>query len=124
MALGRLDDADVLPAEAERMIEDLRAFGAPDDVIAAHIEALKPAVRDEPFLVHHVNVKAVKLFIAMQTQWREVATTAGLFRRGLDYGVIKDVAEFEELGPVGRDDFTRLRVLEVEALNAWAEQRR
>lgn len=124
MALGRLDDADVLPAEAEQMIEDLRFFHAPAEVIAAHIEALGPAVQDEAFLVHPVNVPAVRLFLAMQTQWREAATMAGVFRRGLDYGALKDTAELAGLAPIEPDDFTRLRILEVEALNAWAEQRR
>lgn len=123
MALGRQDDADVLPAEAAKMIDDLVAFGAPEHVIAQTRARLKPAVREGAFLVHPANVPAVKVFLAMQTQWREVGTMNRILRRGLDYGVLPIVAAAEGVAPLEGADFRRLQILEVEALNAWHEAR-
>lgn len=124
MALGRLDDADVLPAEAAKMIDELVAFGAPEEVIEETRARLAPVVRDQTFLVHPDNVPAVKVFAAMQTQWREVGTMTRIVRRGLDYSVLPIVAEAEGVEPLRGMHFRRLQILEVEAMNAWHEARK
>lgn len=123
MALGRQDDADVLPAEAARMIEELEFFGAPESVLEETRTSLLKVTRDEAFLVHPINIPAVKVFLAMQTQWREVGTMTRVLRRGLDYSVLPIVTAGEGLEPLAGDDFRRFRILEVEAMNAWSEAR-
>lgn len=90
----------------------------------AQAAALRPA---EDFLVHPDNVRAVRLFLALQTQWRTVAlstlASAEIRATGLDYAVLQPVARMEGLGRVGTDDFRRVRFMEAEALVAWRERR-
>jgi hypothetical protein len=85
------------------------------------------AVAEAGLRVHPDNVRAVKLLLAMGTQWltASLSTTgrAVLIRTGLRYEVLDRVAAWSRLGEVEADDFGRLRVLEVEALTAWAQER-
>jgi len=108
------------------MLDDLKAFGAPAEVIAETARRLGGAMRAEVFVVRPENVAAVRLFQALQTQWRwiSVSTLAGvaLRRTGLDYGPAAWVAGVLGL-VVGDGDFHRLRLLESAALEAWAAQR-
>lgn len=62
-------------------INDLRAFGAPDDVIAE----LETAQRQEDFEVWPENWAYVEMFLRMQTQWR--TSMSGII--GLDYCAAK-----------------------------------
>ncbi|MCX7586538.1 DUF1799 domain-containing protein [Phenylobacterium sp. 58.2.17] len=123
MALGRTDDTEVLPAEAERMLADMKWGGAPAERIEQMRAQLVGQVRDEDFLVHPANIPAVKVFLGMQTQWRWLGTMTRAVRVGLDYSVLPVVAQAEGYAPFEGHDFTRLRVLEAEALSAWTERK-
>lgn len=128
MALGRRDagpDAD----DYRRLAEDLAYFGATPEAVdreIARLRGLEPEVA-EAMVVHPDNATAVRLFCALASQWRTVAVStmsrAEVRRTGLDYGAVEPVARMAGL-VLGPDDFTRLRVMEAEALKAWAEERR
>jgi hypothetical protein len=65
-------------------------------------------------------IEAVGLFLAMTTQWRWTgAGMAGMFRTGLDYGVLNRTAENinVEMTP---GLFADIRSLEAAALSAWS----
>jgi hypothetical protein len=71
--------------------------------------------------VLHENLPAVRVFLALQTQWRH--GMAG--PTGLDYAAIPPV--FDLCGirqKKSADTFGALRILEVETLNCWADRRR
>ncbi len=112
-------------AELDALCEDMAAFGAPPEEIAKaradYLSAVLPAEYD----VLHANVPAVRLFQALQTQWRtEALSTLGaarVVRTGLDYAAIEPTGRMMAL-EVDADAFSRLQVLEIHALNAWAEQ--
>jgi len=86
---------------------------------------MRVAVPDEPLDILFDNVTAVRLFAAMQTQWRTVTlstmSAARLIRTGLDYGVLDVTARMSGLEPKPTD-FIRLQIMEVTAINAWAEE--
>lgn len=123
MALGRTDDTEVLPAEAERMLADMEWGGAPAERIEEMRAQLVGQIRDEDFLVHPANIPALKVFLGMQTQWRWVGTMSRGVRVGLDYGALPVVTAAEGLDPLQGHDFTRFRILETEAMNAWTERK-
>lgn len=79
------------------------------------------------FVVHPDNRAALRLFMAMASQWRNAALTTQtqsiVVRTGLDYGVLNTVADLEGLAPIERGVFHRLRLIEAEALAAWREDR-
>lgn len=79
------------------------------------------------FVVHPDNADALRLFMAMASQWRNAALTTAtqsvVVRTGLDYGVLNTVAELEGLAPITRGTFHRLRLIEAEAMAAWREDR-
>lgn len=87
--------------------------------------ALSMPAADDRFEVEAVNAPAVRLFMALQTQWRAVSVSSWsrveIRRLGLDYAAIEPTARLAGL-ELDADDFTRLRVMEVEALTAWNEQ--
>lgn len=63
---------------------------------------------------------AVALFFAMGTQWRWTsAGMAAVFRTGLDYGVLKDVAAGLDV-TLTPSAFNDIRTLEQEALSYWS----
>ena len=51
-------------------------------------------------------------------------TEARLLRTGLDYGVVRETAELEQLALSLPDDFRRIRIMEAEAMDAWSQQAR
>lgn len=99
----------------------------PEAVQAAVTEVMAKASAepDQGLAIHPDNGPAVRLFLALQTQWRTLAIStmsrADLRRTGLDYGAIEPTARLLALD-LDADLFARLRVLEVEALNAWGEE--
>lgn len=108
------------------MIDDLVAFGGTPEQVAALRAALAPQAEvKEAFVVEAENATAVRLLIALQTQWRTKAlstwSSAQLVRTGLDYGVVEITARCSGLD-LSVDDFTRLRIAEAECLDAWAEE--
>lgn len=109
------------------MIEDARAFGYSEAAIAQLAAEADAADDDDGLAIHPENVTAVRWLLALQTQWRVIALTtstqAEVRRTGLDYSVLDTTARLAGLEPEA-DDFTRLRILEAEALGAWAEERR
>ena len=124
--MGRRASAELSREDAAGFVEDLRAFGLSEAEIARAQGQVAAAAPEEHFTVHPDNAVALRLFIALQTQWRTASLStmgkAQVIRTGLDYGVVASTAQFEEL-QVGRDDFGRLRTLEYEALDAWAHSR-
>lgn len=83
--------------------------------------------QDGEFAVHPANGPALRLLLAMSTQWRVVTMStmarAIAVRTGLDYAALATVAEHEGLAPIAPADFRRLRLLEAECLAAWREER-
>lgn len=103
----------------------MRAFGFSDDAIAATLTELTPArPTNEGLDIHPDNGPAMRLFLALQTQWRTIVLSmmsrAEMRRTGLDYTAIEPAARLLGL-TADADVFARLRVLEAEALGAWAE---
>lgn len=85
------------------------------------------AAPDEAFVVFPDNVLAVRLFMALATQWRIISlstmSSAQLIQTGLDYQVVETTARLSGLGEIAADDFGRLQIMEAEALAAWREAR-
>lgn len=92
----------------QEIIEDALALGASDEDIA-RLARMRPP---EDFQVLPENWPALRLFLAMQTQWR-AAAMGGLI--GLDYGVLDGVARLSGI-VLDEDVFARLRILEMAAL--------
>ena len=108
------------------MLEDLRAFGFPPAEIQKAADDLMAQRRaPDAFAVHPHNVFAVRLFLAMQTQWSTVTlstlSAARIIRLGLKYEVLETAARLAALGEISADDFIRIRNMEIDALEAWAE---
>lgn len=126
VAVGRPTAATVIPSEVTALLEDLEAWGASPQVIAANRAALMPKVETEDFRVFPENVTAVRCFQAMATQWKMLSVNtmdrAEIRQVGLDYGVLESTARLAGLS-MSPDDFDRVRVMEAEALTAWAEAR-
>jgi len=106
----------------------MRDLGAPEPQIARWVARAKAKQKPPaPFLVHPDNIFAVRLLRAMQTQWTtpyaSTWTKSVPMPTGLKYEVLELTARLAGLGEISPDDFTRLRILEVEVLNAWAEAR-
>jgi hypothetical protein len=111
------------------MLQDLRVLGMPEtEVLKAEAEAkARWRLDDDAFAIHPDNVLAVKVFFSMATQWRQASLTTStrsmLVRTGLDYGALDDTARRAGLPPLEPHDFSRLQLLEAEALAAWREER-
>lgn len=79
-------------------------------------------------MVFAENVLAVRLFMALSTQWRMTSlstmSSAQLIQTGLDYQVVETTARLSGLGEIAPDDFHRLQIMEAEALAAWREDRK
>ena len=108
------------------MLEDLRMFGFPAEEIQKAADDLMAQRRaPDAFAVHPHNVFAVRLFLAMQTQWSTVTlstlSAARIIRLGLKYEVLETAARLAALGEISADDFIRIRNMEIDALEAWAE---
>lgn len=92
--------------------------------IIAAISHVAAQAEPKSLMVHPDNVTAVKLFDALRTQWNLVALStmerSEIRRTGLRYEVLKPVARLLGL-KLAADDFTRLQLMEAEALVAWAE---
>lgn len=109
------------------MAEDLRDLaGASEAQIEQALAQHRAAAQPAAFRVHPDNVNAVRLFQAMGTQWNMVSFVtldrAELRCVGLRYEVLDRVARglgIEE----GPSDFSRLQIMEAEALVAWSEAR-
>lgn len=102
---------------------EMMGFGA--EAIAEMRARAASAELDDGLPVHPDNIPAVRLLLATQTQWRTVGIStmerAYIRKTGLDYSAVEPAARMAGLEPtVG--DWTRLRILEGECLNAWAEQ--
>lgn len=106
------------------MADDYEWMGAPAEVVAQIRAEARGSDPDEGFAVHPDNETAVRLFLALATQWRSQSlstmTRAALIRTGLDYAAIEPTARMTRL-ELSADDFGRLRIMEAEALTAWRE---
>ncbi|HVY34999.1 MAG TPA: DUF1799 domain-containing protein [Caulobacteraceae bacterium] len=117
----------LIRSEAAKATEDLIAWGAPAEAIAKARADEAHADLQDGFLVHADNETAVRLFLAVQTQWRVASLStmarAQLVNTGLDYVAVERTAVLEGLELKLPDDFRRLRIMEAEALSAWSERR-
>lgn len=93
------------------------ALGLPPEM-AAMLAASAAASAPAAFEVMPENWDAMRLFLAMETQWRRAGMTG--VATGLDYAVLPAVAGFHGL-TLDADLFARLRILEGAALAAMAE---
>lgn len=100
-------------------------YGAPPEAIAKARADYAPSVVRGPYDVMHANVVAVRVFQALQTQWRTVGistmSAARIVRTGLDYSAIAPTALAWGI-ELGDGDMPRLAYLEATALNAWAAE--
>lgn len=106
----------------------MAAFGyAPAQIAKARADLQTMPVAPSDYDVHPDNALAVRLFLALQTQWHWVAlstmTSAQIRAMGLKYEVLEITARLESLGEICTDDFRRIRIMEAEAMNAWSEAR-
>lgn len=119
--------AKITRAELEQAADDYELMGAPAEVVAQiRAEARGEVTADDAGMaIHPDNVVAVKLFLAMATQWLtqglSTMTRAVLIRTGLNYAAIEPTARLSDL-ELTSVDFIRLRVMEGEALTAWREE--
>lgn len=83
--------------------------------------ALSPQPTEEAFEVMPANWKSVCAYLACETQWRAVATMAGVIWLGLDYSATDVV-----LRRMQADDqvFDAIQVMEAEALVLFGEQQK
>lgn len=128
MAVGRLSPNELVASELATFQADLVAFGMPEAYIAAAMADFgRRAAPEEDFQILPANTTAVRLFQALQTQWRTTAIStlsrAIVVRTGLDYGAIEPLARLRRI-ELEDDDFTRLQIMEVAALNAFSEEAR
>ncbi|PZR32295.1 DUF1799 domain-containing protein [Caulobacter segnis] len=106
----------------------MKAAGASQAQIDRWVAKAKLKVRPPAdFLVHPDNILAVRLLLAMQTQWTipyaSTWTKSVPMPTGLKYEVLETTARLAGLGEISPDDFMRLRILEAEVLNTWSEAR-
>lgn len=96
-------------------LDEMASLGATPQALA-EARARAPAALE----VWPQNWPAVRLFLAMQTQWRRAGMTG--VPTGLDYAALPVAARALRLRLTG-DVLRRLQVIEAEALAALAEAR-
>ncbi len=69
------------------MVDQLRALGAPLEVIEAAAAPAEPVQTD--IHVWEDNWPAVAMFVGLKTQWRMHFGMAGVHYQGLDYGAVE-----------------------------------
>lgn len=79
---------------------------------------IEAPAREAPptFEVWEDHWPALKLFLALRTQWRVIAGMAGTQHQGLDYGALYGHPAFKRLG----DDDQEARLEEVQHIEAGA----
>lgn len=126
-ALGRRDTAEASSQELDRVAADMARMGFGEAAIAQMRAKAASAEPDTGLAIHPENGAAVRLLLALQTQWKVVVLStmerSELRRTGLDYAAIEPTARMSGL-EISDDVFLRLRVLESTALNAWAEEQK
>lgn len=110
------DSADS-SAQAQ-LAKQLEEMGAPPEVIAQ----VKAPAKVQAFAVWPENETALRVWLAMETQWRgQPMGLAGARPQGLDYTALPVV--FELLGVADRATvFRQLQTMEVAALAAMKER--
>jgi hypothetical protein len=104
----------------------MAAFGFSAEAVATKRAELMPIAVAPELTIAGPNVRAVKMLLAMGSQWNAVAM-AGLskgvmIRTGLRYEAL-DVVERKTGLELSSDDFGRLRLLEAECVAAWQDER-
>ena len=123
-ATGRRDVQRISRPELERIADDYEWMGAPAETVAKIRAEARGSMPDTGFAIHPANDRAVRLFLAMATQWRTASLNtmarATIVRTGLDYPAMEPTARMAGLA-LEDDDFARIRLMEGEALTAWRE---
>ncbi len=98
-----------------------------EDFAALGVQIEDDKVVDEDgdaFKAWDTNQEPLWLFLSLQTQWRAVASMAGVFWIGLDYGAADILMRTHSLGKkMRRRMFEELQLMERAALDAFAEHR-
>ncbi|MEN2979989.1 DUF1799 domain-containing protein [Tistrella bauzanensis] len=104
------------------MDEELAAdFGAMGAEIAP--SSASAAADRDVYEVWPCNWEALRVFIGCQTQWRMLATPAGLYHLGLDYPAIDVVMRRLRVSDPDGHVFDQIQDMEAAALSAFAEGR-
>lgn len=101
------------------MAAQAAALGLPPEVAAGLLASARAAV-PATIEVMPENWDAMRIFLAMGTQWRRAGWVG--VATGLDYAALPVVSAALDV-PAGGDLFARLRILEGAALAAMAEAR-
>jgi hypothetical protein len=113
-------------AEVAKAVEHMREDGFSQAQIDAFLAKRPVRRRAEALLVHPANANAVKLLLAMASQWRVITLStmskAQVIRTGLEYGALEHTARLKGV-EIAEGDFDRLQILEAECLKAWSEAR-
>lgn len=96
------------------MLDDLAAWGAPQDVIEAKIAAKE---QDESFLVWRENWSVLGAFLTCTTQWRVVDGMNGRAVIGFDYAGVEVGLKRAKI-KLDADQWADLQVMERAALSA------
>lgn len=109
------------------MAEDFAVLGIEDEIAEVPVLSDEERQEQEPkYEVWPENVKVVRAFVAMETQWREIVVETEVIKRGLLYEAID--ATLDKLTGIKRKDwpdiFQGLRVMEAGALKTFREQRK
>lgn len=113
--LGRVDDRQPVEIDAD-VIAQFSAMGAQAVPTTRHPDSAS----QEDFAVFPSNWSSVSAFIACETQWRAVATMAGMLWLGLDYSCVDVV-----MRRLKADDqvFADIQIMEQVALSVFGENR-
>jgi hypothetical protein len=97
---------------------DLAAFGIPPEQAQAWTGR-----RDDHFQVWPENARAVRCFLALETQWRYLVGAHAAVAQGLDYAAVEPALRM--MGVKRADQaalFSDLRMMERSALEAMSER--
>ncbi|MDQ7981350.1 DUF1799 domain-containing protein [Paraburkholderia sp. SARCC-3016] len=97
----------------------LAAFGAR----SSDVDDARARQREQDFGVYPENWKAVRVFLALSTQWRMVALSSlgggHVLHTGLDYSAVEPTCRLMGIKPERRAAiFRKLRIMEEAALDA------
>jgi hypothetical protein len=115
---GGISEDEVSRAE---LAAQLKAMGAPPEVVEK--ARGKRVIRE--FAVWPENEPALRVFLAMETQWRPLPMgMAGSQPQGLEYTALPAVMEFCGIEPGERGKvFKQLQIMEDAALTAMRKER-
>jgi hypothetical protein len=117
--LGAPGGGDEAPSMSPQAVADLKAFGVPPEDIAKLGLAVDAPPQKRIVEVEPENADAVRVFLRMQSQWKQQSVGGGgahiTVPTGLDYSALPVVAQALGIA-VTADLLDRLGVMEVESV--------